>query len=73
MQIQNCAKVGGGVPIGPLAQVDDGLLDVVFGITESKLNFLSVAKKVHNGLHIFEDCVEYYRGKNIKIKKEGRF
>jgi diacylglycerol kinase (ATP) len=53
LQIQNCALVGGGISMAPLAQVDDGLLDVVVACTDQKLAFIKVARKTGNGMHIF--------------------
>jgi diacylglycerol kinase (ATP) len=70
LQIQNAPKIGGGIKSAPLAQMDDGLLDVVVGYSDSKLKILYVARKAQEGKHIFDPEVSYYRAREVVLRGE---
>ena len=72
--IGNSKWYGGGYKAGPLAEPDDGLLDVVMVKYEgSRAKLLPLIGKYKAGEHLDWDITTFVRGKKIKIesKKEA--
>jgi diacylglycerol kinase family enzyme len=62
------------VRLCPYAQLNDGLLDVVVGRSNSKTKMIDVFEKAKkDGAHIYDPCITYYRGKYINLKFNETF
>lgn len=60
---------GGGFNILPVAEMDDGLLDVCIGNDMSKLSIIKIFVELLKGVHLENrEKVVYFRTKNVKIK-----
>lgn len=68
-QVNNTCCFGGGVPIAPKAQVDDGLLDVLWANSEYNIigKMRLFRQSIHGGHHVKDNRVGYYQGKTCKI------
>jgi diacylglycerol kinase family enzyme len=68
-QVNNTSCFGGGVPIAPIAQVDDGLLDVVWA--NEKYNLFGKIRLFRRctdgGRHVKDERVNYYQAKTCRI------
>ncbi|MDY0236014.1 MAG: diacylglycerol kinase family lipid kinase [Gudongella sp.] len=70
--IGNGAYYGGGMQILPMAKLDDGELDICIVKDISNLRILFLFPSIFKGQHIkYKKYIEFYRGKNIKVKVEG--
>jgi len=65
--VANGSSYGGGMYITPMANHQDGWLDVLILGPVSKLEFLKVFPKVYKGSHIDHPAVKILRGKRIEI------
>ena len=65
--ICNGIYIGGGMPIGPLADVNEGLLDVVIIKETSKFKVYKLLLKFLKGKHLDNPDTEYVRCKEIKV------
>lgn len=76
----NAPLIGGGHVIGPLARVDDGLLDLCVIRASSLTDFLAVLRQVPGGDHVQDARVSYVRApaialhfdRRIKINTDGQ-
>jgi diacylglycerol kinase (ATP) len=76
----NAPLVGGGHVIGPLAQPDDGQLDVCVIRAASVADFVDVLRQIPSGDHVYDARVVYVRtpavefafDRSIKINTDGQ-
>jgi YegS/Rv2252/BmrU family lipid kinase len=64
---------GGGMLLAPQAEVDDGLLEVVYTTQVGKLRFLANLPKVFKGRHIENDEVTVFRAAEVEISADRPF
>jgi diacylglycerol kinase (ATP) len=57
----NAPTIGGGRPIAPHAQPDDGLLDVCLVGAMDIVTFVGMLRRVAEGSHLEDPSVEYFR------------
>jgi YegS/Rv2252/BmrU family lipid kinase len=70
----NSKAYGGGMYAAPGAELDDGLLDVVYIERISKLRFLvKILPKVFKGTHVREPSVHVLRGRDLQIAANRPF
>jgi YegS/Rv2252/BmrU family lipid kinase len=69
----NSKAYGGGMFLAPDAELDDGLLDVVWTGDVSKLHFLANLPKVFKGRHIDNPEVTVLRASEVEIKADRPF
>ena len=55
--VANACYYGSGMKIAPLADPEDGLLDVIVVLDVHRLNFLRLFPRVYRGQHIFHPAV----------------
>lgn len=67
LAVTNGKYFGGGMKIAPLAELDDGLLDIVFAPDLSKLKLFSSIPSIYRGTHLAIKDLQYFRGKKITI------
>lgn len=65
--IGNGQYIGGGMKIASLAELEDGLLDIIMIKKISKIKLLYHFPKVFKGAHMGLPWVHYVRGKNVKV------
>jgi diacylglycerol kinase (ATP) len=66
----NANSYGHGMRIAPAAQLDDGLLDLIFVRNASAARLLTVFPKVYFGAHVGIPEVEHRRVRRLKIASE---
>jgi YegS/Rv2252/BmrU family lipid kinase len=71
--VANSGVFGGGMWLVPDAEIDDGLLDVVFTGERSKLRFLVNLGKVFKGAHVHEPNFTVRRGREITFAADRPF
>jgi YegS/Rv2252/BmrU family lipid kinase len=69
----NNKAYGGGMYLAPDAELDDGLLDVVYTTHISKLRALANLPRVFSGRHIERDYVHVVHGAEVEIKADRPF
>lgn len=69
--IANGSYFGGGVKIAPMAQPDDGILDILVIADITKRDLLSQLPHIYRGTHIRHPRVFCYRGRDVRVKGEG--
>lgn len=69
--VGNTSAYGGGMRITPDAEVDDGLLDVLFLHEVSTLTLLRVFPRVFSGRHVSHPQVEIVRARSVTIDASG--
>lgn len=69
--ISNGQAYGGGMYITPIAEVDDGLLDICIIKEISKLKLIANFPKVLRGTHIGHPYIEYIRSKKVQVEATG--
>ncbi len=69
----NSRAYGGGMFIAPDAELDDGLLDVVWTARVSKLRCLANLPKVFKGTHVEEPEVTVRRASEVRIDADRPF
>lgn len=69
----NSRFYGGGMCIAPRADMNDGLLDVIFVEWSSKLRFLANLPKVFSGKHVAMDGVRAFRAREVEISADRPF
>jgi YegS/Rv2252/BmrU family lipid kinase len=69
----NNRAYGGGMFLAPNAELDDGLLDVVYTTHISKLRALANLPRVFSGSHIERDYVHVVRAAEVEIKADRPF
>ena len=71
--VGNSKAYGGGMFVLPMAELDDGLLDVMLSADASKLTFLKSLPKVFKGTHVDEPTATFLRGRHIEIHADRPF
>ncbi|GAA0265233.1 diacylglycerol/lipid kinase family protein [Cryptosporangium japonicum] len=66
--IGNGRSIGGGTPLAPNAEPDDGLLDVVVAAVQGPRNRYEYGLALRNGVHIRREDVHVYRGATVVLK-----
>ena len=69
----NSRAYGGGMFIAPDAELDDGLLDVVWTAGIGKLRFLANLPKVFKGTHVSKPEVTVSRAAEVRIEADRDF
>jgi YegS/Rv2252/BmrU family lipid kinase len=71
--VGNSKVYGGGMYVLPMAELDDGKLDVIVCKRLSKLRFLAELPKVFKGTHVGLDFTEFFRGEVIEVSSDRPF
>jgi YegS/Rv2252/BmrU family lipid kinase len=71
--VGNSKAYGGGMYVMPQAELDDGLLDVVWGASTSKRWFLKMLPKYFNGSHVDDPHYRFLRGREVEISADRPF
>jgi YegS/Rv2252/BmrU family lipid kinase len=71
--VGNSKVYGGGMYILPMAELDDGELDVMLSNDTRKLRLLIELPKVFKGRHVDSDYTEFLRGKEIDVSSDRPF
>lgn len=66
--ISNGQAYGGGMFITPIAEVNDGLLDICVLKEISKLKLIANFSKVLRGTHLGHPYIEYIRSKKVEVQ-----
>jgi diacylglycerol kinase (ATP) len=69
--VANSGYYGAGMHVAPDAALDDGLLDVVFIGSASRLRLLRSMPKLYDGTHTGLDGVRVLRGREVTIDADG--
>ena len=69
----NNRAYGGGMFLAPAAELDDGLLDVVYIVQFAKRRYLANLPKVFKGTHVDKDEVFVVRAGEVKIAADRPF
>lgn len=69
--VANTSSYGGGVPIAPMADPADGLLDLVFVYPASRLRLIAVLSRSFSGRHIGCTEVSVHRVRRIRLESPG--
>lgn len=67
LAVTNGKYFGGGMKIAPLAELDDGMLDIVFAPDLSKLKLFCSIPSIYRGTHLDIKDLQYFRVKKIAI------
>ena len=70
VSVANGPSYGGGMLICPMADRNDGFLDVIIIKPVSKFELLRVFPKVFSGSHVSHPKIQFIRAKNISIDAE---
>lgn len=71
VNIANSSRTGGGFMISPLAEINDGWLDLVLVQNISKLKRIFYLPKVEKGLHLDMQEASHYRLRDVIISCEN--
>ena len=71
--VGNSKAYGGGMYVFPMAELDDGKLDVIVCKQIRKLRFLRELPKVFKGTHVDSDYTEFFRGEEIEVSSDRPF
>jgi YegS/Rv2252/BmrU family lipid kinase len=71
--VANSRAYGGGMFIAPDAELDDGMLDVVWIAQVAKLRFLANLPKVFKGSHVANDEVTVLRAAEVELSADRPF
>ena len=66
--VGNGRTIGGGAPLSPDAEPDDGLLDVVVSAATGPLARAGYAVAMREGEHVERDDVAVHRGRTVRIR-----
>ena len=67
--LQNNKHTGAGLCCAPLAQLDDGLLDLFFGAPTSRRAALAIDGQIRGGgRHIYNEAVHYHRCRRVRLE-----
>ncbi len=69
--VANARSYGGGMKIAPLAELSDGLLDVVVVGEVGRAEFLRAFPSVYKGSHLSHPKVSHRRGSRIRLASES--
>jgi len=65
--VANAAYFGAGMKVAPMAEIDDGMLDVVIMMNAPKRAFIRVLMKIKSGAHIGMPQVSVDRGSDVTV------
>lgn len=65
--VSNGRSIGGGAPLAPTAEPDDGLLDVVISAATGPLARAGYAVALRDGEHVARDDVSVHRGRTVSV------
>ena len=71
--VGNSKVYGGGMYILPMAELDDGKLDVMLSKQSSKLRFVRELPKVFKGTHLDSEYTEFFRGEEVEVSSDRPF
>lgn len=66
--ISNSPLFGGGLPIAPMADMHDGMLDLVFATSLTKPEIMAIFPKLYKGGHVGHEAVSFQKGKKFLIE-----
>lgn len=66
--VGNGATIGGGTPLVPDAEPDDGLLDVVIVATETLGRKIGFVSALRSGEHTLREDVATFRGREVRVE-----
>jgi len=69
--VANARCYGGGMFIAPMADVRDGLLDVVMVKQMGRVEFLRTFRRVLRGTHLQHRAVRHWQGREVTIETGG--
>jgi YegS/Rv2252/BmrU family lipid kinase len=69
----NSRAYGGGMYAAPDAELDDGLLDIVFCTATSRIGFLRVLTRIFKGTHVDLPTIEVLRGASVRVSADRPF
>lgn len=62
---------GGGMKLAPLAEIEDGFLNLVMLVEMGKLELLYNFFKVYKGTHMNHPKIKHYKAKSVVVQSEG--
>ncbi|GAA3387841.1 diacylglycerol/lipid kinase family protein [Cryptosporangium minutisporangium] len=65
--VSNGRSIGGGTPLAPNAEPDDGLLDVVVAAVHGPRNRYAYGMALRDGVHIRREDVRVHRGRHVSL------
>jgi diacylglycerol kinase family enzyme len=65
--VGNGRSIGGGTPLAPNAEPDDGLLDVVVAAVHGPRNRYAYGMALRDGVHIRREDVRVHRGRHVSL------
>ena len=65
--VGNGRSIGGGTPLAPNAEPDDGLLDVVVAAVQGPRNRYAYGLALRDGVHIRREDVRVFRGRTVTL------
>jgi YegS/Rv2252/BmrU family lipid kinase len=71
--VANSSTYGGGMRAVPMAEIDDGRLDVMLAADMSKPRALRCLAKVFKGRHLDDPAISFLRGEVVEIDADRRF
>jgi YegS/Rv2252/BmrU family lipid kinase len=71
--VGNSKAYGGGMFLLPMAELDDGKLDVMLSKQSGKLRCLLELPKVFKGTHVDSEFTEFLRGEEIEVSADRPF
>ncbi|MFT4220666.1 MAG: diacylglycerol kinase [Microbacterium sp.] len=69
--VGNTPAYGGGIPICPAADAEDGLLDVTIVRPRGRLRLLQLLPTVYRGTHVDRPEVETFQGRQVTLRAHG--
>lgn len=63
----NTIHVGNAMKMAPLAQIDDGLIDLLIVRKAGRLKLLTLFTKIFNGGHVGDPVVQYHQAKEFSV------
>lgn len=66
--ISNSPLFGGGLPVAPMADMHDGMLDLVFATPLTKPEIMGIFPKLYKGGHVDHPAVSFQKGKKFLIE-----
>lgn len=70
--INNGKYFGGGMMIAPMAEIDDGIMEVIILEDMSTLEFLAALPGVYKGNHLSNPKIRLARGRDVRILSEKK-
>lgn len=65
--VSNARFQGGGMQVAPMADVQDGLLDIILLEGVGRLRSLLAFGKVYRGHHLNTSCIHHYKAQHIEL------